>query len=426
MIPNRQSINAFFLSVVFLFSFVGYAQKLELSKPEEVGMSSERLERITSNFEDYINMGQLPGVVVMITRKGKIAYFKSIGKQDVENNLPMQNNTIFRIASQTKAITSVGVMMLQEEGKLLITDPIGKYLPSFKETTVAVKNDAGEIEIVKAQRSITIHDLLTHTAGIGYGWGAAKEYWKEAGIQGWYFADRKEPIQETISRIGDIPFDAQLGGRFEYGYNTDILGALIEVVSGETLDVFMSNRIFKPLGMNDTYFYLPKDKGDRLSVVYSATDQGLKRAPDGGGMVMQGEYVNGPRKSFSGGAGLVSTAYDYAVFLQMLLNNGEYDGKRIISRKTVELMTISYIDKDRFPWDAGKGFGLGFRVTDNVALTQQLGSVGNYGWGGAYHSTYWVDPKEELTVVYFTQLIPDMGLDDHAKLGALVYQSLID
>ncbi len=423
---TRHSIKPVTLFLALILHFAIYAQEFIKVPAEKVGMSSERLEFLTKTFQEYIVNGELSGAVVLVARKGQIAYFKSFGNSDIENNIPMEDNSIFRIASQTKAIASVGIMILQEEGKLLITDPVGKYIPAFKETTVAVPKENGEYEIVKANRPITIRDLLTHTAGIGYGEGIASDLWEKANIQGWYFADRDEPIQATVTRMAGLPFEAQPGERFVYGYNTDILGALIEVVSGEPLNTFLKTRILDPLGMNDTHFFLPKNKRERLTVVYSSTDDGLKRAPDPGGMVGQGAYVDGPRMSFSGGAGYLSTASDYAKFLQMMLNEGEFNGNRIISRKTVELMTVSHLGDIPFPWVKGNGFGLGFSIVEDLGLRGVLGSKGEYGWGGAYHSTYWVDPEEELVVVYFTQLIPANKVDDHAKLRALVYQALID
>ena len=266
-----------------------------------------------------------------------------------------------------------------------------------------------------------------HTAGIGYGWGVAADQWKEAGIQGWYFADRDEPIRETIRRIATLPMDAHPGEEFVYGYATDILGALLEEISGMKLDAFLSEKILIPLKMNDTHFYLPMEKIDRLATVYSATpDRGIARAADPGGSVGQGHYVNGPRMSFSGGAGYLSTALDYAKFLQMMLNDGEFNGKRLISSKTAELMTVNHLGEVTFPWAKGTGFGLGFYTVNDLGLRGLLGSKGEYGWGGAYHSKYWVDPEENLVVVYFTQLIPANGLDDHGKLRALVYQAIID
>ena len=423
---TRRSIPPAFLLLAFMLQLTLYAQEFKKVPANSVGLSSERLEFLTNTFQEYVDQGELPGAVVLVARKGQIAYLNAFGKSDKENNLPMQENSIFRIASQTKAIVSVGIMLLQEEGKLLITDPVGKYIPAFKETTVAVPQEGAAYEIVKAQRPITIRDLLTHTAGIGYGQGIASDLWKQANIQGWYFADREEPIQATVSRMAALPFEAQPGEKFVYGYNTDILGALIEVVSGESLDTFLKTRILDPLGMNDTHFYLPKAKSSRLTVVYSPTKKGLERAPNPGGMVGQGAYLDGPRVSFSGGAGFLSTAVDYAKFLQMMLNKGNFNRKQIISPKTVALMTVNHLGAIPFPWEKGVGFGLGFSVVEDLGQRGVLGSKGEFGWGGAYHSTYWVDPQEELVVVYFTQLIPANGLDDHQKLRALVYQALMD
>jgi CubicO group peptidase (beta-lactamase class C family) len=392
------------------------------SKPEDVGVSSTRLQRLTDTFNAYVMDGRLPGAVVLVARRGRVAYLEAFGVRDRESKAPMQEDAIFRIASQSKALVSVAVMMLQEDGRLLIADPVGKYLPEFSRTTVAVPR-AGGYEVVPAKRAITIRDLLTHTAGIGYGSGPASDRWKAAGIQGWYFADRDEPITATVSRIAALPFDAQPGEAWVYGYGTDILGALVERVSGTTLDGFLRTRLFGPLGMHDTHFYLPAAKSGRLAVVYSAADAQLTRAPEPGAMVGQGAYVQGPRKSFSGGAGLLSTARDYARFLQMLLNGGELDGVRILSPASVRLMTVDHLGS--IPFRAGQGFGLGFAVVKDLGARGIPGSVGEYGWGGAYHSTYWVDPAEQLVVVYMTQLIPSGELDDHGKLRALVYQSLM-
>ncbi len=420
--PFRFSVLLFY----FFLQFTVTAQQLVKVSPDEVGMSTSRLETLSKTFEEYINDNELPGAVILVARKGKIAYFESFGKNDLENNVPMTKNSIFRIASQTKAIVSTGIMMLQEKGNLLITDPVGKYIPEFMETTVAVRKDDGSYDIVPANRPITIRDLLTHTSGVSYGEGIAADLWKKAGIQGWYFADRDEPILATVKRMAKLPFESQPGEAFVYGYNTDILGAVIEVASGKSLDVFLKENILDPLGMNDTHFYLPKEKTERLATVYSSTENGLVRAPNPGGMVGQGAYVNGPQKSFSGGAGLLSTASDYAKFLQMMLNKGAFNGKQLLSPKTVELMTVDHLGGATFPWAGGTGFGLGFSVVEDLGDRGLLGSVGEYGWGGAYHSNYWVDPEEEMLVVYFTQLIPSGDIDDHGKLRALVYQTLMD
>jgi len=399
------------------------AQPLPRATPEDVGLSSARLERLTAVFDGYVRDGRLPGAVVLVARRGKVAYLRAFGQRDREAGAPMREDTIFRIASQTKALVSVGVMALQEEGRLLITDPVGKYFPAFLNTTVAVPRWDGGYDVVPANRRITIRDLLTHTAGVSYGGGPAADRWKHAGIQGWYFADRDEPIGETVTRMAALPFDAQPGERWIYGYSIDILGAMIERIANEPLDQFLQDRLFGPLGMHDTHFYLPPAQRDRLAAVYSASGDRVERAPDPGGMVGQGAYVDGPRRSFSGGAGILSTAGDYARFLQMLLNGGELDGTRVVGPKSIELMTVNHVG-DKYP-TAGTGFGLGFSVVTDLGANGQLGSFGEFGWGGAYHSTYWVDPAEELVVVYFTQVIPAGRLDDHGKLRALVYQAIM-
>lgn len=420
---------------LLLFLFAGpvalpasHAQPLPRAEPEAVGLSAERLERLSATFQDYVATGQLPGGVALVARQGQVAYLEAFGERDRNADAPMQEDTIFRIASQTKALVSVGVVMLQEQGQLLLTDPVGKYLPEFQETTVAVPNEDGGYEVVPTERPITIRDLLTHTAGISYGTGVAQDRWEDAGITGWYFAHRTEPIDSTVARMAELPFSAQPGEEWVYGYSTDILGALIQTVSGMSLAEFLDARIFTPLGMTDTHFYLPPSKEERLAAVYSLTDStGLERAPDPGGMVGQGAYVDGPRTSYSGGAGLLSTASDYARFLQMLLNGGTLNGTRILSPKSVQLMTVSHIDElspDFF--GEGVGFGLGFYVVEDLGARGTPGSVGEFGWGGAYHSVYWVDPNEELVVVYLTQVIPAGGLDDHGKLRALVYQALVE
>jgi CubicO group peptidase (beta-lactamase class C family) len=402
-----------------------FAQALPAAaRPEDVGLSSARLQRLTSTFDGYVRDGKLAGAVVLVTRRGKVAYSHAFGQRDLESHASMKEDAIFRVASQTKALVSVGALMLQEEGKLLISDPVGKYIPEFQKTKVAVLR-AGGYDVVDAKRPITIHDLLTHTSGASYGDGPAKDLWEKAGITGWYFANRDEPVAATVTRMAALPFDSQPGEKYVYGYSTDILGVVLERASGQPLDEFLRTRLFEPLKMNDTHFYLPPGKVSRLATVYSAKDGKLERAPTEGTMASQGAYVEGPRKSFSGGAGIVSTASDYARFLQMMLGGGELDGVRILGRKTVELMTVDHLP-DNVEHNPGQGFGLGFSVLKDLGQRGSPGTIGEFGWGGAYHSTYWVDPKEQMVVVYFTQLLPSGGLDDHGKLRALVYQALVD
>jgi CubicO group peptidase (beta-lactamase class C family) len=421
-IQMKTRLNLSLFLIFFLLNGL-YAQ-LPVASPEEVGMSSERFNRLSETFKDYVDSKKMAGSVILIARKGKIAYFETFGQRDLESKSAMPKDAIFRIASQSKAIVSVAAMILQEEGKLLINEPVSKYIPEFEETTVAVGKFSG-YEVVDAKTPISIRDLLTHTAGIDYGNGAASDEWKDAGIQGWYFANRDEPIGATITRMASLPMKEQPGEKFVYGYNTDILGVIVERASGMPLDQFLQVKILDPLGMNDTHFYLPNDKIGRLATVYSAfRDKPLERAPDPGHMVGQGAYVKGPRKSFSAGAGLLSTAEDYYKFLQMMLNGGTLNGNRILSPKTVELMTVSHIGDISFR--DGMGFGLGFSVIQDLGDFGEPGSIGEYGWGGAYGSTYWVDPIEDLVVVYFKQLIPTNGLDDHAKLRTLTHQAIIE
>ena len=399
------------------------AQELPTALPEEVGMSSSRLDRLTGALQKYVHTDRIPGAVAMVLRDGRVVYHEAVGKLDIEADVPMGQDVIFRIASQTKALVSVAIMMLQEDGDLLISDPVSKYIPSLTATTVAEASDDG-YQIVAARRLITVRDLLTHTAGIGYGWDPGGDAWHKAGITGWYFAHRNEPMIETVNRMATLPFQAQPGERFVYGYSTDILGAVVEVISGTNLDEFLKNRIFEPLGMHDTHFYLPIEKKERLATVYSLTDN-LRRAPEGSGMETQGQYVEGPRRSFSGGAGLLSTARDYSRFLQMLLNEGQLNGTGVLSPSSVSLMTKNHVG-DLYIDEPGMGFGLGFSVRLDVGAAGVPGSKGEYGWGGAYHSTYWVDPTENLIVLYLTQVIPANELDDHQRIRALIYSAITE
>lgn len=425
---NRCYKRVRLLSLALLLIGLQYssAQELSISKPEDLGFSSQRLARINEVFNSYVKDNKMAGSVILVARKGKVGYFESFGYRDIEAKSMMSKDAIFRIASQSKALISVGIMMLQEEGKLLIQDPLSKYIPEFRETTVAMPTDGGGYKAVKADRQITLRDLLTHTAGIGYGYGVGSDDWKKAGIQGWYFADRKEPILETVKRMAALPMEAQPGTKWVYGYSLDILGAVIERASGVPLDQFLKNRIFDPLGMKDTYFYLPKSEAGRLAKVYTpAEGMPLKPAPSEGTMDSQGAYVDGPRMSFSGGAGLLSTTRDYFLFLQTLANGGELNGKRILSPRTVGLMTENHLSED-VEFRPGLGFGLGFEVVTDQGLRGTYGSVGEFGWGGAYGSTYWVDPSEDLVVVYFTQLRPGSIVKDQLMLRTLIYQALVD
>jgi CubicO group peptidase (beta-lactamase class C family) len=390
-------------------------------------LSSERLARIDRYVQQEIDEGSLAGAVALVLQDGKPAYEHAFGWSDKEAGRKMTTDTIFRIASQSKALTSVVVLSLMEEGKLGLNDPAGNYIPGFAHTTVALKNAAGEVTNVPARRPITIKDLLTHTAGISYGTDAivAAQY-AEKGLGpaagwGWYTADKDEPICDTMERLATLPFVAQPGEAFVYGYNTDILGCIAERASGMPLDQLIKTRITGPLGMKDTQFYLPPDQRNRLAAVYAGSPENggkIVRAPDG--PRGQGNYVDGPRKSFAGGAGLLSTARDYARFLEMIRRGGTLDGVRILSPRAVELMTTN--QAGTLHSSNGLGFGLGFETTDRYGANG-MDSVGAFGWGGAYSSTYRVDPKSHLVIVWMVQLLPNpRGVG--ARFPTLVYQAL--
>jgi len=395
------------------------AQTLPTASPESVGLSSERLKRLDRLMEDYVRKERVAGVVTLIIREGKIAHQGVYGKLDREGGRSMRPDAIFRIASQSKAVTSVAAMILVEEGRMLLSDPISKYSPEFKNTVVAVPRHGGKgFDTVPAKKEITIRNLLTHTSGYSYGWGPASRAYLWEDVQGWYFADHDEPIGDAVKRLARLPLDAQPGEKYIYGFSIDILGYLVERVSGMTLAEFFQTRIFDPLKMNDTHFFLPESKIERLSPVYGLTPEGklelVEKADDN-------DYVRGPRRCYSGGAGLLSTALDYGRFLLMLLNGGELEGARILSPKTVELMTSNHVGN----LFGKQGFGLGFWITEHVGRTGKHGSVGAFGWGGAYHTTYWVDPEEKLVALLMCQLLPATGSDLHGKFETLVYQSIV-
>jgi len=418
-------LKFFFLFLISVFlSCSLQAAALPKAKPAEVGLSAERLERLGSVLQSYCDQKGAPGMVVLIARNGKVAYHRGIGKFRLDGSEPMPTEAIFRLASQSKAVTSVAVMILMEEGKLLLDDPVSKYLPEFRETYVAVKAEGPEVKgysLVPAKRQITIRDLLTHTAGISYGDGPAKEEYLKAGIHGWFLTDKDMTIGELVKKLARLPFDAQPGEKFVYGYNTDILGYLVEVISGMSLAEFLEKRITGPLGMKDTCFFLPENKASRFTPAYGADENGqIKMTED----PFNSPYLKGPRKCYSGGAGLVATAEDYARFLLMLQNGGELEGVRILSPKSIEMMTADYAGQ---LYSGGStGFGLGFSIVKNLGASGIPGTVGSYGWGGAYFTTYWVDPGEKLVAVFMIQLlpVPSSCSDLQNKFRTLVYQAI--
>jgi len=396
---------------------------LKEASPESVNISAERLNRIDGMIQQSIDSGWIAGAVGFIARDGKIVYDRSFGVSDIEKKSPLKTDDIFRIASQTKAITSVAVMMLFEEGKFLLDDPISKYIPEFSKPVVLDQFNETDTTYttVPARREIRIRDLLTHTSGIDYAGIGSRNMiaiYAKSDIPAGFGTD-KMILGEKIRALGKLPLVHQPGERFTYGLNVDVLGYLVELLSGESLDEYFHNHIFEPLGMNDTYFYLPSAKYERLVQVISEDNNHhlINSADDISDYpLIKGTY-------YSGGAGLSSTIKDYAIFLQMLLNNGEYNGKRLLSRRTVELMTSNQIGDLNVGRDK---FGLGFQIT-TVNGQAMLGvSEGSFAWGGYFATTYWADPKERLVCLLFMQQSPLRHSEIQNKFRALVYQTLDD
>jgi len=405
------------------------AATLKTAQPESVGMSTERLKRIDANMNDWLATGKLNGAVALIIRNGKIVYHKAFGYDDLQKTHPMRTDMIFRIASQTKAITSTAVMILYEEGKFLLDDPVSKYIPEFSKPVVLDKfNEADSTyTTVPAKREITIRDLLTHTSGIGYAQIGSKEanaiYYK-AGITSGIGVANGLLLATDMKKLAKLPLMHQPGEKWTYGLNSDVLGYLVEVVSGQSLDEFFHKRIFEPLGMNDTYFFLPSSKYNRLVHLYKEEDGKLMEPEE---ITQNGKFiVDYPKKPgtyYSGGAGLSSTALDYAIFLQMLLNGGEYNGKRLLSRNVVRMMTMNQIG------DISMGvnkFGLGFGLTTEKGSSLLPTPEGVFEWGGAFSTTYWADPKEKLIGIIYRQLWSSTQREIPNKFKVLVYQAIAD
>ena len=406
---------------------------LTAAAPETAGFYPERLNRLDGLIQSYIDKGAFPGVSAIVVRNGKIVYYKAFGKADLETNKPLAKDAIYRIASMTKAITSLAVMMLHEEGKIMLDDPISKYIPEFAKPVVLDKfNDKDSTyTTVPAKREITIRHLLSHQSGINYNVIASDDrmrgIYTKAGIID-AFTTENIKIGDVVKKLAQLPLNHQPGEKWTYGLSIDVLGYLVEVVSGTPLDQFFQTRIFEPLGMKDTYFYLPDAKKDRLVPLYSVDkEKKLVRLTANRGLAAAPDFpITGAKTYFSGGGGLSSTAYDYAIFLQMLLNNGVYNGKRLLSRKGVDLFTTSNQTGTLFP-DPNGYFSLGFSVINEKGHSQDLNSVGTFSWGGAFSTHYFADPKEKLCLVLMKQMWgANVGGELDKKFDVLVYQALDD
>lgn len=396
---------------------------LPKSPPEEVGLSADRLKRVSALVQRYIEKGEIAGAVSLVARRGRIAYFEAQGVSDLESKKPMETDAIFRLASMTKPVTSLAVMMLHEEGHFLLDDPVSKFLPEFKNPKVAIANAPNErheggYRLVAADREITIRHLLTHTAGLASGTAGPTI----AAVKALSTTRKPEDLlADHIRRLAQLPLNFQPGAAWEYGPATDVLGRLVEVVSGQPLDQFFRQRILDRLAMKDTWFYLPKDRLTRLVSAYEKQSGALKKLTSLG-------PANPTGRIFSGGGGLAGTAEDYFSFCQMLLNGGQFNGTRLVSRKTVEMMTANHIAKLPLWQDTyrGYGFGLGFRVRQDLGESSTLGSVGEYGWGGAYGTFFWIDPKEQCIGILMIQLMPYAHLNIRPEFQNAVTQAILD
>jgi CubicO group peptidase (beta-lactamase class C family) len=411
------------LAVGSLATSAWAAEPLPRVKPEQVGLSSERLQRVSRVLAEEIEKGKLPGAVALVARKGRIAYFESFGVRDPETRAPMTRDSIFRIYSMTKPMTSVAVMMLQEQGRLVLTDPVSKFLPQLTNLQVSVEHKdpatgQSTFELVPARREITIQDLLRHTSGFTYGGrttnAMVKEAYAKAGVDA-----RDLTNAQLVERLATVPLVHQPGTAWEYSRSTDVLGRLVEVVSGKSLGKFLAERIFTPLAMKDSGFYVPRDRLARVAQPFAVD-------PATGDKISLID-VTAPPTYESGGGGGVSTTDDYVRFAQMLLNGGRLDGARLLSRTTVAFMTADHLgrisESHRTP---GYTFGLGFSVRKDVGLAGQSGSVGEYGWAGAGGTYFWVDPREQVAAILMTQAPGPSRTYYRQLFKELVQQALVD
>jgi len=397
-------------------------RELKEGVPESVGISSERLDRIDRVVNQYVDNQWISGATAIIARHGKIVYHRSFGMRDIEKGDPMQNDDIYRIASMSKAITTVAAMMLYEEGYFLLDDPLYRFIPEFKDPVILDEVDLSDSTFTAhpAKNQITIRQLLNHTSGIGYSFSHEKlrPLYRKAGIpDGLNVTDAV--LGDKMRAMASMPLLHEPGEAYTYGLNSDLLGYLIEVISGKTLDAFFRERIFEPLGMTSTRFFLDDDDKDRLVTLYEPDGEGgLRPSTD------KDYYypVEGGKSYYSGGAGLLSTAEDYCRFLQMLLNNGWYGEHQLLSRKTIEIITKNQVGDLR----DGRIFGLGFAVTTEEASAKILSSPGSYWWGGYFSTSFWIDPTEDLVAVFMTQMFPSPHGEIHQKFQVGAYQAISD
>lgn len=423
---NVIKILVIVLSIGIALSAIGQS----LVASEESGLSLEKLQTIDRILNEYVNQEEVAGGVALIARKGKIGYLRAFGMKDINSKQPMKTDDIFRIASMTKAITVAGVMILFEDGYFTLDDPVSKYIPEFSNMQVMIEDTANKSYVLeKARSQITIRHLLNHTSGLTYAF-FEQPYISDIYIENEIYnglGESEGSIEDMIKRLAKLPLVHHPGEKWQYGLNMDVLGYLIEVVSGQTFDKFLTDRLFVPLEMNDTYFYLPQEKVKRLASLYGIDSLGQLRKLKGldqTGFFTDYTMHETNKNYFAGGGGLASTAEDYYKFLQMLLSNGKFKDKQLIGRKTVELMTSEQTG-DKFKWFKGHGFGSGFAISRSPQFTGNPGSEGTYSWIGYFATFYWVDPQEELIGILMTQLNPNKN-DMNVKFKNLMYQAIDD
>lgn len=412
--------------LLFTINNYGYGQIIQ-SGAKSDSIDYERLAKIDNLVNDYIKKDWVKGVVTLVVKDNKIIQYKGYGYADAEAKSPMPADELFRIASQTKAITATAVMILYEQGKLLLDDPVSKYIPEFGDMKVLDKFNSSDSSYttVPAKRGITIRDLLTHTSGIDYaviGNPDMVGIYQKAGIYpGFNMMDKSQTLEQAMKKLATLPLIHQPGEKWTYGLNSDLLGYLIEKLSGETLETFLTKNIFDPLGMSDTYFNVPKSKAARLATVYTEDSLHHVTAWEKSKDPADPNYPLLTKTYFSGGADLTSTALDYAKFLQMFLNKGVYNGHRILSPRTVEMMTSNQLS---FHFNETDDFGLGFSIVNELGAARGPRSEGSFAWGGYFGTTYWADPKERMVCLIMTQQIPNSHGDLTPKIEDMIYASL--
>jgi len=402
-----------------------------VDRPETLGFDAARLGRIRGWMEGYVAGGRYPFACTVIARRGEIAYYDYFGNRDVEASTPYALDTIVRIYSMTKPITTVAALMLYEEGRLHLDDPLAVFLPEFAQPLVLRDGARHLDQVERAHETLTLHHLLTHTSGLVYGsqGGLLGEAYKARGVS---FGPAGGGLAANVKRLSDLPLLFEPGRRWNYGVSTDLLGRVVEVVSGQTLDGFFRERILEPLAMADTGFEVAEENLGRLAKLYGPGGEGAMVQRDGNA---DSEFRAGQVDTFSGGGGLLSTAGDYLRFAEMLRRGGEYGGARLLGPRTVALMTANHLpgtiaELGPTPWTEasfeGLGFGLGVSVMGNPARARLSGSPGDYGWGGVASTVFWVDPVEDMTVLFLTQLSPSHSYPNRKELRALVYQALVN